>query len=309
MPLVPAAAATQGGVFTFRQALAAGTSESGIRAALADDRWQRVLHGVYAPGPASLLQLAWAARLRCPRAVISHASAADLMGFGIRTDRRVHVIVPPGTRMRGGPQVVVHRLQLASGDVAYRAGLPLTSPIRTLMDLAREWELPDAVAAADAALGQRRCSREELLAAVEVLRGVGAPRARTAIGLARVGAQSPQETRLRLLCREAGLPEPTLQLRVILPDGRSAFLDLGWRRAMAGLDFDGREPHLLAQTFVADRRRHNALQAAHFDVRIVTGTDLRRRADTCVQEWRAMLGERWGCGPADGREWSDIVFS
>ena len=78
--------------------------------------------------------------------------------------------------------------------------------------------------------------------------------------LAELGAESPQESRLRLHCHDAGLPPPTVQLPVRDAPGRvRRRLDLGWEEAEVGLEYDGEEGHAGRANLRADRRRHNFL--------------------------------------------------
>ena len=73
-----------------------------------------------------------AAVLACgDKAALSHFSAAVLWGM-LNSDGKIHVTAPSD---RGRPGLVVHRARL-DGEVAKRAGIPVTTPARTLIDLA-----------------------------------------------------------------------------------------------------------------------------------------------------------------------------
>jgi hypothetical protein len=52
------------------------------------------------------------------------------------------------------------------------------------------------------------------------------------------GAQSPGETRLRLLLIDDGLPAPRTQIRVS-DEFSEAFIDMGYDEPMVGLDYEG----------------------------------------------------------------------
>ena len=74
-----------------------------------------------------------AAVLACgDRAALSHFSAAVLWGM-LGGGGKIHVTAPTGRRR---PGLVVHRAGLEEGEVAKRAGIPVTTPARTLIDLA-----------------------------------------------------------------------------------------------------------------------------------------------------------------------------
>jgi hypothetical protein len=74
-----------------------------------------------------------AAVLACGEgAALSHFSAAVLWSM-LNGDGKVHVTTP---RDRGRPGLVVHRARLEEEDIRRRAGIPVTAPARTLIDLA-----------------------------------------------------------------------------------------------------------------------------------------------------------------------------
>jgi hypothetical protein len=79
----------------------------------------------------------WAAVLACgPGAVVSHASAADAWGIRASASPTVDVTVARTGRARR-PGIRLHTsIELRAGEVTHRAGLPVTTPSRTLLDLA-----------------------------------------------------------------------------------------------------------------------------------------------------------------------------
>jgi very-short-patch-repair endonuclease len=128
----------QHGVVTRAQLLQLGFSPDAIKHRI----WTRRLHpvavGVYAVGRAELDKYGrWmAAVLSCgPGAVLSHESAAAL--WEIRWERRgpIEVVVPRHRFVRR-PGVKVHRRSnLTRRDVTRHHGIPVTSPICTIVDL------------------------------------------------------------------------------------------------------------------------------------------------------------------------------
>jgi hypothetical protein len=118
----------QGGVITRRQALATGLPASTVDSWLQRGYWTRLDRGIYATsgGPPSREALLWAALLRAgPGAVLSHETAAELLGLLPRPAPVIHVTVPARRNPdRAGtmPRVVVHRSD--------RAGPPGASPGR-----------------------------------------------------------------------------------------------------------------------------------------------------------------------------------
>jgi hypothetical protein len=98
-------------------------------------RLHRVHRGVYVVGYPHLSRNGhfMAAVLACGEgAALSHFSAADLWGL-LSTEGKVHVTAPTCRRR---PGLVVHRALLDEDEVRKRAGIPVTAPARTLIDLA-----------------------------------------------------------------------------------------------------------------------------------------------------------------------------
>ncbi|MDB5733278.1 MAG: hypothetical protein JWQ03_3173, partial [Variovorax sp.] len=105
--------------------------------------------------------------------------------------------------------------------------------------------------------------------------GPGSRRARAACALADGLAESPQETRLRLLLGRSGLPMPIAQCRVLHEGRFVARVDFGWRDRRLALEYDGLW-HGEPGQFARDRERLNRLREAGWRVAFVTAADLRR---------------------------------
>jgi len=131
----------QHGVVARRQLLALGFGARSIEHRIERGRLHRVARGVYAVGWPGLNQRRrWmVAVLGCGEgAALSHRSAAALWEIGGERQGRVDISVrrrcelhPPGLRVRGRPT-------LAAEDIWDRDDIPVTSPARTLVDLATE---------------------------------------------------------------------------------------------------------------------------------------------------------------------------
>ena len=101
-------------------------------------------------------------------------------------------------------------------------------------------------------------------------------RARAALDLVDAGAESPQETRLRLLFIRAGFPRPETQIAIYDGYGqRVAVLDMGWRNLEIGADYEGEHHRLNRRVFNNDIRRHDAVtELGWIDLRVtVEDTD------------------------------------
>ena len=88
-------------------------------------------------------------------------------------------------------------------------------------------------------------------------------------------AESPQETRLRLLLRRGGLPAPEAQYRVFDAEGFVARVDLAYPDLRLAVEYDGAW-HGAPGELARDRRRLNRLTAAGWRVVFVTAEDLHR---------------------------------
>lgn len=132
------------------------------------------------------------------------------------------------------------------------SGLAATDPVRTVLDLARWYQQPEGLVLAEAAIACRLMSLQQLRAAVPGLhRLTGAGRARDVVAAARVGAQSPMETRLRVALAGSGLPDPDLQ-HVVRTPGGTFHVDLAWPSARVAVEYDGYAWHSGADAFVRD---------------------------------------------------------
>lgn len=136
-------AGKQHGIVTRRQLLALGFSSRSIEHRRATGRLHLVTRGVYAIGwPALDGRRRWmAAVLACGEdAALSHRSAAALLGIGAELPGRIDVSVPRRCELRRAGLLIRGRPSLEAGDVGSSDSIPVTSPARTLVDLATELE-------------------------------------------------------------------------------------------------------------------------------------------------------------------------
>jgi hypothetical protein len=236
----------------------------------------RASRGVYSPAPPldpdDRLRALF---LRLPQgSALGFHSAAARHGFGVLRAERVHVVVPPGAakpRIRG---VVAHETALAAEPVSV-AGVPCLPAARCAVDLARGVRRFDALPVLDAALRTGACSLDELILELERHRGLrGVRQARELIELADPRAECRQESQLRLVIIDGRLPVPEPQIWV--GDAFSAHryrLDLGYREAKVGLEYDG-ATHAERSRLRYDRARMNWLAAHGWTMRYFTDADL-----------------------------------
>src|ERR1700733_10679878 len=137
--------------------------------------------------------------------------------------------------------IIVHSYALDAREIHTVSGIRTTTPERTAFDIGRSWppnrsipildalanatdfKVPDVVALADAKPGSRG------------IRGL-----RSVLKLVDGGAESPQESRVRLLLVNAGLPPPQTQIEFTDEFGIARIrVDMGWREWRVAVEYDG----------------------------------------------------------------------
>ena len=168
------------------------------------------------------MRVAQASALACPRAVISHLSAALALGVPTIGDLgRSCLTVHAGTALRSLAAVHLHRATLTETDVVAVDGYSVTAPARTVMDIARERGSAAGVVAADYALHEGLLTRDDLGSAFELCRRwPGRKAAGITVAHADGWAESPLEYLSRLRMAAAGLPAPRLQVNICDSYGR-----------------------------------------------------------------------------------------
>ncbi|WP_328339918.1 endonuclease domain-containing protein [Micromonospora sp. NBC_00421] len=188
------------------------------------------------------------------------------------------MIVPVGGRVPQIRGVVVHQAVLPVPDPVLLAGLPCAPADRCAVDLARTVARLDALPLLDLCLRVGACHAEELAAELgrhARLRGVD--QARQLVRLADPRSECRQESQLRLVLIDGGLPTPEPQIWVSDDAGFQRYrLDLGYRRSRVGIEYDGLS-HLDRDRLDHDRTRMNWLAARGWRMRHFTARDLYHR--------------------------------
>jgi len=147
-------------------------------------------------------------------AVVSHVSAAVLHRLPIWSIplNRVHITRSRANGARRSRYVQMHGATLNPGEIVTVDGVLVTSPARTVVDLARTVPFEQAVVVADAALAVGLVDTEGLGEVLErLVRRRGIPLARRAAAFADARTESVGESRSRVAIARAGLPPPELQ--------------------------------------------------------------------------------------------------
>lgn len=293
------------GPFTLAQARAQGVP----RERLLQTGVERVSRGLYRPvnWDFDLEPAARALSAATPGAWISHVTAARLrcscLPPWLSESTELHLSKPrslPGVRRKG---VIGHTVIAAEDEVESVDGIRISTRSRTWLDMARLLPLNELVCMGDELIRLPRQSLEgrdapfatleELSALVERHPNLqGVVRARRALELMRVGADSAPESLLRLAMLDAGIPEPELQLRLRDADPFSPSADLGFRRRHIAIQYDGGH-HLAEAQSLSDRRRDKAFEAAGWTVLVFRKDDLADGFELAVKKIKRALRSAW----------------
>lgn len=285
-------AAAQHGVVSRSQLVALGFSSDAIKHRTARGRLVRIHRGVYAIGHDRLSRRGhWtAAVLTCgPGALLSHRSAAAHWGLLLTSPARIDVSLPRYRAVRTRDGIRIHHLRLDPEDCAVKDRIPLTAPIRTLLDLADVAPAMRVRQAYEQSLRLGlfdRVQMEALLARSPGRRGL-----RPLRGLLAEGHDEPPilrselERRLLDLCRAHALPLPATNAVV-----EGFEVDAVWPRARLVVELDSYAHHRGRGAFEGDRQRDQRLALAGYRVLRFTARRLRRDPDGVAAALRRMLG-------------------
>jgi hypothetical protein len=183
---------------------------------------------------------------------------------------------------------------LPAGEATTVNGIPVTSPPRTVFDLGRRSGLENTVIRIDALARATGVTVREVEALADAHRGAhGIKQLRRALRLIDAGAESPQETRTRLLVIAAGLPRPDTQIEV-LDDwgGVLARIDMGWPQVKVGIEYDGSQRWTDSRIRTNDIDRSVELQRRGWILIRVSADLLRYRPDVVISRVREALRSR-----------------
>jgi hypothetical protein len=241
-----------------------------------------------------------AAALACPGAVISHRSAAFLLGFG-EVSPLVVDLIPTKQQGRAIDGIKPHRVTYpAPSERGHVRGIPCTSPARTIVDLAGTYGDHDLRETVERAATARRLD----LAGVDAIlssgpRRRGAPCLRGILDDWRPVAETAKyatvrslfEAKLLPLVVAAGLPLP--QINAPLRTAEQILeVDLLWDQERFVVEADSRRHHAIEVAFERDRKRDRELLAIHYGVLRVTWREVEHEAAAVFAVVRGELEHR-----------------
>jgi very-short-patch-repair endonuclease len=222
-------------------------------------------------------------------AVLSRESAAALWELRARNGREIDVTVDKDAER---PGIRFHRAQLDPSEITQREGIPVTTPERTIIDIAAtltptqlerairraEYEHLTTLATLTSCLSSRRPGR-------------GAKALRKALALAASGkgiTRKKLEQRFRALTRKHALPPPDTNVSMRIGD-RWIEADCVWHEQRVIVELDGRAAHHNVHSFESDRARDRALQVAGWTVIRITWRQLHEEPEAIARDLYSLL--------------------
>lgn len=286
----------QHGVFSRRQALAAGFGIEAIRYRVSCGRWRRVLPEVYTEAATPLTwhskQMAaclWAG----DGSAASHRAAARLWRLNGFATARLELSTV-GRRRPIDLGFRAHRVdRFILNEIVYVDGIPTTSVRRTLLDLAG-LKVKYTSSALDQSLRLGMTSLPEMWALYEqewtrgrrgiaILRGMLVERSD-----GQAPTHSEMETMMERLIRRGRLAKPRRQWPVTIPTG-PIYLDFAYPHRSLDIECDSYAWHMDREAFERDRRRDAELQRLGWTVLRFTWSQLKWQGDWVIDQIRHHL--------------------
>lgn len=251
--------------------------------------YRTVLPDVYAPKRAELTprQRAMAAWLWSGReGVVSGVAASGLLGAKWIDDDEVIELNWPNHRAPAG--VHTRNDTLLDDEVSMVRALPVTTPDRTAFDLARRGTVGDAVSRLDALARATHFKVQDVQQLAQRHPHVrGLRRVDKVLDLVDAGAESPRESRLRMMLIDDGYRRPATQIPVLGLDGYPRyFLDMGWEDVHVAVEYDGEHHRKDDKAYRKDIIRLEYIASVGWIVvRVVKGDkrhEIRRRVDRAL---------------------------
>jgi len=254
----------------------------------------------------SPLMIAKAVCRALPKSWISCGTGGQARGLSV--PRSVDLSQPHVSRLRPAnlprmKAVTGHRAPIHKSEITKVGAVFVSTPARVWLELAscltvRELiEFGDHLVRVPRYQHEGRSTPHATIAELERLVGwhgriTGADRAAAAVKRIRVGADSIQETRVRLALVDAGLPEPQLQVVLDPSDPHSPVSDLGYPDARLAIDYDG-GTHLTPEQQARDIRRDRTYALAGWRHITLNRRDAHEGFRTCVDQVRTLLARPW----------------
>jgi very-short-patch-repair endonuclease len=254
-------AGRQHGVVGRAQLLAAGVTVAAIKHRVNAGRLHPLYRGVYAVGHLVLSQRGrWMAATLATDGVLSHRSAGAL--WCLRPSQGRIEVTTPRTRAKR-PGLLLHRAVLAADEITTHDGIPVTTPARTLLDLAgvlQRHQLQQAVNEAERLrLPGPQLDHHSTKRGIKTLRALAPP----------THTRTDLEARFATFLNDRRFPPPQTN---VLIEGKE--VDAVWAEQRLIVELDSWEFHRTRRAFEEDRRADRRLKAAGWTVLRLTWRDL-----------------------------------
>lgn len=242
--------------------------------------------GVYAVGHNDLSEsgrFLGAVRALGAGAVLSHLPAAVLWGFWKEAPGDVDVTVARCLKQR--PGIRVHSVRaLNPRDTTHHAGIPITTPARTLLDLATDLHSDRALRrTVHEAQVQRRVNQQQLTGQLERATGrQGVARLRAIVDLGYLPTRSELEDRVLDLLQSGGFPKPQTNTRV-------CGLEVDFLIDDLVIEADGARYHDTPHARQEDARKQALLESAGYRVIRVSWRQVTEEEDQTLMRVQAAL--------------------
>lgn len=282
--------------FTTAEALALGFTRNELSSLVTTQVLRRPFSGVYlrADLPDTVETRAQAAgRVMSPHSVLCDRTAAWFHGVDVFRYAELETVPALESFVLRGHDPTYRRechggtRDLVPEDWEWVAGVRVTTPLRTAVDLACSLRRREALAALDALARERGVT----IAAMNWLlrryrRRRGVIQARELVQLTDPRSESSGESWTRLEIHDHGLPAPRSQFWVVVDGVPTYRLDLAYPHARIAVEYDGEEFHTDAADRAADAARRAWLEAHGWHVIVLTKHSFTAEA---LREWTAEL--------------------
>lgn len=304
-------AARQHGVVSRSQLRELGVTDSSIEKAVLGGHLHPAFRGTFGVGHSvgDDHARAMSAVLACGReAIVSHLTAAHLLGLRDRFPALVEVIAP-GASGRELDGIRRHYVSLPRrAETGHCKAISCTSPSRTIVDLAGVLGERSLRRVVERAAVLRMLDVPEIERSLAVRRRRGAPVLRTILRDWRLATphqlatskvptppilRSPLEARLLALIAASDLPRPACNRKV--EDGNGGVeVDFLWPEQRLVVETDGERFHDNPLAFERDRKRDRDLQLRGYRVVRLTHAQVEREPDAAVSAIRRLLAADFG---------------
>jgi hypothetical protein len=237
-------------------------------------------------------------------AFFSHATAAQLwsipLPIHLETSLPIHVSVRSGHRAPEGRGVAGHHLDIQLMDIESARGLTVTSPERTVIDLAPILDDEHLLGALDIILWRRRstasrATRQSFRECLDRHRGRrGRSRVETLLPLTTDRSDSIPESAFRLRFVRAGFPDPVPNQNVYDTNGRFiAMPDLQFPAYRMAFDYEGDHHRTDALQWRKDLRRVPLLEDADWHHTRMSADDLAKPRALLERTARRLSERGW----------------